>query len=133
MRTLTIIPWLFAIMSPISKAFSGVGHNRVFVGTPVHQNRRCVKDCMTPISQLCTLTESATVDEAVHMLLELGVSGAPVINERTGELVGVVSTFDFLQQEAGDGALLPIEGSMEDIKAYLTQATKVKFYILFIN
>eukprot|EP01083_Nonionella_stella_P058024 152070_1 len=86
-----------------SSAFSvGPNRQRVFVGAPVHKNRRTVKDCMTPISQLCTLTESATVDEAVHLLLDLGVSGAPVIDEHTGELLGIVSTFDFLQQEAGE-------------------------------
>jgi len=80
---------------------------------------------MTPISQLCTLTESATVDEAVHLLLDLGVSGAPVIDEHTGELLGIVSTFDFLQQEAGDGALLPMEGSVEDVQSYLASAKKI--------
>jgi Mg2+/Co2+ transporter CorC len=112
--------------APSIAAYS-VGKNRVFVGTPVHQNRRLVQDCMTPLSRLCTLTESATVDEAVYLLLKLDVSGAPVINENTGELLGVVSTFDFLQQEAGDGALLPIEGTMENVKDYLNHAKKVSF------
>jgi Hemolysins and related proteins containing CBS domains len=111
-------------LAPTISAYS-VGKNRVFVGTPIHHNRRLVQDCMTPLSRLCTLTESATVDEAVYLLLKLEVSGAPVINENTGELLGIVSTFDFLQQEAGDGALLPIEGTMENVKDYLNRAKKV--------
>jgi CBS domain-containing protein len=88
---------------------------------------------MTDLSSLCTLTESATVDEAVHMLLNLDVSGAPVINKDTGELLGIVSTFDFLQQEAGDGALLPIQGTMENVKDYLNQAKKVSTSILIMT
>lgn len=111
-------------LAPTISAYS-VGKNRVFVGTPIHHNRRLVQDCMTPLSRLCTLTESATVDEAVYLFLKLDVSGAPVINENTGELLGIVSTFDFLQQEAGDGALLPIEGTMENVKDYLSRAKKI--------
>lgn len=114
----------FAFVPSIA-AYSVGKNRRVFVGTPVHQNRRLVQDCMTPLSRLCTLTETATVDEAVYLLLKLDVSGAPVINEQTGELLGIVSTFDFLQQEAGDGALLPIEGTMENVKDYLNRAKKI--------
>ena len=129
MKSSSLIPYVLASLCYSSSAFS-VGKNRVFVGTPVHKNRRTVRDRMTPTSQLCTLTASATVDEAVHMLLDLGVSGAPVIDEKTSELLGVVSTFDFLQQEAGDGALLPMEGSVEDVKAYLAQAKKVNIFTI---
>jgi CBS domain-containing protein len=80
---------------------------------------------MTPLSLLCTLIESATVDEAVYMLIDLNVSGAPVIDKDSGRLLGIVSTFDFLQQEAGDGALLPIHGTIENVKDYLYKARKV--------
>eukprot|EP00979_Chaetoceros_neogracilis_P014297 scaffold4552_cov262-Chaetoceros_neogracile.AAC.7 len=124
MKSVIFASLLMTFFVQPTAAFS-VGNNRVFVGTPVHQNRRLVDDCMTDLSSLCTLTESATVDEAVHMLLNLDVSGAPVINKDTGELLGIVSTFDFLQQEAGDGALLPIQGTMENVKDYLNQAKKI--------
>jgi len=80
---------------------------------------------MTPISQLCTLTSDATVDEAVFLMLDHGISGAPVIDKKSGELLGIVSTYDFLQQEAGEGQLLPIQGTLEDVKAYLSQAKKI--------
>ncbi len=126
MKSSSLVQALLIALLKSTDSFSVVGQNsRVFVGTPVHKNRRTVNDCMTPISKLCTLTKSATVDEAVHLLLDLNVSGAPVIDEKTGELLGVVSTFDFLQQEAGDGALLPMEGSVEDVKSYLDSAKKV--------
>ena len=124
MKSLLLASSLMTFFVSPTAAFSA-GKSRVFVGTPVHQNRRLVDDCMTHLSSLCTLTESSTVDEAVYMLLDLDVSGAPVINKDTGELLGIVSTFDFLQQEAGDGALLPIQGTLENVHAYLNQAKKV--------
>lgn len=114
---------LLCIIVPIS-AFS-VGSSRVFVGTPVNQNRRLVSDCMTPLDRLCTLTTDATVAEAVHMLLDINVSGAPVIDKSSGKLLGVVSNQDFLQQEAGEGALLPFEGTIENVQSYLKKAKKI--------
>ena len=86
---------------------------------------------MTPISQLCTLTSDATVDEAVFLMLDHGISGAPVIDRKSGELLGIVSTYDFLQQEAGEGQLLPIQGTLEDVKAYLSQAKKVSIGLYY--
>ncbi len=114
---------IMALILPTATAFSVGNGGRVFVGTPVNQNRRLVSDCMTPAANLCTLTESSTVDQAVSMLLDFDVSGAPVINQDTGALLGIVSTFDFLQQEAGDGALLPFEG--DTFKYYLKKAKKI--------
>ena len=101
--------------------------NRVFVGTPSHKTKRLVSDCMTPINQLCTFTPSTTVHDAVQQLLNQGVSGAPVISDQTGELLGVVSSFDVLQQEAGDGILLPImsEDTVQTHEVYLQAAKKI--------
>ena len=99
---------------------------RIFVGTPIHKLRRLVSDCMTPRKDLITLTPSSSVDEAMRQLLLKGVSGAPVVDDETGTLlVGVVSSFDFLQKEAGDGALLPISGSFENIEKYIDAAKKI--------
>eukprot|EP01083_Nonionella_stella_P261473 890282_1 len=105
--TLSIIHYLAFVCAVIksSSAFSSQSSKRVFIGTPAHKARRPISDCMTPIQDLIILTESSTVDEAVNLLLKLGVSGAPVIESKTGELVGIVSSFDFLQQEAGEGTL----------------------------
>ena len=99
---------------------------RIFVGTPVHRLRRLVSDCMTPRKDLMTLTPSSSVDEAMHQLLLTGVSGAPVVDDETGMLLlGVISSFDFLQKEAGDGALLPISGSFENVEKYIDAAKKI--------
>mmetsp|Transcript_7523 Transcript_7523/g.8273 ORF Transcript_7523/g.8273 Transcript_7523/m.8273 type:complete len:210 (-) Transcript_7523:223-852(-) len=98
---------------------------RVFLGIPAPKHSKLISECMTPINNLGTLSESSTVDEAVQLLLRLGVSGAPVVHDATGELVGIVSSFDFLQQEAGEGSLLPIEGSKETIESYLGAAKKI--------
>jgi CBS domain-containing protein len=99
---------------------------RIFVGTPVHRLRRLVSDCMTPRKDLMTLTPSSSVDEAMRQLLLTGVSGAPVVDDETGTLLlGVISSFDFLQKEAGDGALLPISGSFENVEKYIDAAKKI--------
>jgi len=94
----------------------------------VNRSRRLISDCMTPIQNLITLKQSSTVDEAVSILLTLGLSGAPVVHDKTGELVGIVSSFDFLQQEAGEGTLLPpIEGNSDKgaVQSYLNAAKKI--------
>jgi len=107
---------------------ASASNKRVFIGTPANKPRRLISDCMTPIHKLLTFTESVTVKDAVHLLLKFGVSGAPVIRDSTGELVGIVSSFDFLQQEAGEGSLLPpIEGgsNKDVVESYLTAAKKI--------
>ena len=99
---------------------------RIFIGAPVHKLRRLVADCMTPRKDLMTLTPSSSVDEAMRQLLLSGVSGAPVVDDETGTLlVGVISSFDFLYKEAGDGALLPISGSFENVEKYIDAAKKI--------
>eukprot|EP00978_Attheya_sp_CCMP212_P045202 scaffold337294_cov63-Attheya_sp.AAC.1 len=116
--------WLILLVCLANRAlgFGGVS-NRVFVSTPV-TTRRFVNDCMT--SNPCTFTASMPVEEAMAMLLELGVSGAPVVDDETGTtLIGVVSSFDFLQKEAGGGSLLPMEGSADRVEGYIDAAKKI--------
>lgn len=67
-----------------------------------------------------------SVDDAIHALVNWGVSGAPVVShddKRT--LLGVVSAFDFLQKEAFEGALLDIEGSAEHVMSYIQAAKRI--------
>lgn len=120
---------ILLIRPSTTTAFSSNSSKRLFIGTPANKSRRLISDCMTPIHDLVTLTEYSTVNEAVHLLLKLGVSGAPVVRNSTGELVGVVSSFDFLQQEAGEGTLLPpIEGGSDNkdtVESYLSAARKI--------
>jgi CBS domain-containing protein len=103
----------------------GVGSaRRVFVSTPSKHPARLVKECMTPVSQVQVLHPHESVDEAIAKLLSFGLSGAPVVDMDTGNLVGVMSAFDVLQKEAG-GALLPMEGSSATIEAFADAACKI--------
>ena len=95
---------------------------RVFVSTPSKPNARKVSDCMSTI--LHTLSPTMSVDEGISQLLKYGYSGAPVVDDTTQELIGMVSAFDFLQKEAG-GALLPMEGSIKDIEVYIDAAKRI--------
>jgi CBS domain-containing protein len=76
---------------------------------------------MTPNPK--TLNQRDTVDEAIVKLLKYSYSGAPVVDD-LGNLVGVVSAFDFLQKEAG-GALLPMEGASATIEHFVEAARKI--------
>uniref|UniRef100_A0A6V2JFU4 CBS domain-containing protein n=1 Tax=Ditylum brightwellii TaxID=49249 RepID=A0A6V2JFU4_9STRA len=111
--------WLLSFTNAVltTQGFS----SRVFVSTPVNNPTRFVEDCMTVAPT--TLLTDATVDEAIGILLDLGYSGAPVVDD-SGSLVGVVSAFDIIQKEAG-GALLPMEGSVETVEGYASAAKKI--------
>ena len=99
---------------------------RVFIGTPAHKKPRPISGYMVPIQKLVTLDESSTVDEAVNLLLEFGMSGAPVVRGTSKELVGIVSSIDFLQHKAHEGTLLPpIEGGTKVVESYLTASKKI--------
>ena len=53
-------------------------------------------------------------------------NGAAVVaadDER--RLVGMVSSFDFLQKEAFEGAVLPVQGSIENVEKYVEAARKI--------
>jgi CBS domain-containing protein len=94
---------------------------RVFVGTPAKTDPCLVKDWMT--SNPVTLKTTDTVDEAIQNLLNLGFNGAPVVDSHD-QLVGVISAFDFLQKEDG-GALLPMQGSKDEMTAVVMTARKI--------
>jgi CBS domain-containing protein len=71
-----------------------------------------------------TLDPEASVDEAMSLLFNYGVHGAPVVTNDL-KLVGMVSTFDFLWEEAFEGSLLPMQGSAENIEKYISAAKKI--------
>eukprot|EP00339_Tiarina_fusa_P019147 CAMPEP_0117024158 /NCGR_PEP_ID=MMETSP0472-20121206/17962_1 /TAXON_ID=693140 ORGANISM="Tiarina fusus, Strain LIS" /NCGR_SAMPLE_ID=MMETSP0472 /ASSEMBLY_ACC=CAM_ASM_000603 /LENGTH=196 /DNA_ID=CAMNT_0004730495 /DNA_START=62 /DNA_END=652 /DNA_ORIENTATION=+ len=108
-----------ALLPLLTSSFSV---NRVFVGTPSKTDARLVQDCMT--SNPVTLLPSTTVDEAIQDLLRLGFNGAPVVDPESNNLVGVVSAFDFLQKEEG-GALLPMQGSPQELESVIRSARKI--------
>jgi CBS domain-containing protein len=103
---------------------SSTNNQRVFVSTPTTPYpKRKVADCMTS-HDLITLNANDSVDEAMGKLLRNSVSGAPVV-DHDNVLIGIVSSFDFLQQEAFEGALLPMEGSRDQIEKYVFAAQKI--------
>jgi CBS domain-containing protein len=110
----------FAFLSLVSLA-TAFSAGRIFVSTPTKNPARLVSDCMTPNPK--TLNPRDTVDEAISKLLKYSYSGAPVVDD-LGNLVGVVSAFDFLQKEAG-GALLPMEGTTARIEHFVEAARKI--------
>jgi len=107
-------------------------NSRVFVSTPVsNYPKRLVGDVMST-NPIC-LTPDMSVHDAMATLLQNGASGAPVIKTETTNdgkhkkkrLVGIVSSFDFLQQEAFEGALLPVEGTEQNVYKYVHAARKI--------
>mmetsp|Transcript_46843 Transcript_46843/g.69309 ORF Transcript_46843/g.69309 Transcript_46843/m.69309 type:complete len:200 (+) Transcript_46843:63-662(+) len=112
--------WLLTLALLKSTVY-GFGASRVFVGTPVKQAQRLVSEYMAPNPR--TLSVSTPIDDAIVDLLGLGVSGAPVV-DNSGNLVGFVSASDILHKEE-TGTLLPMEGSAEDVEAYINSAKKI--------
>jgi CBS domain-containing protein len=106
----------------IASAFE-VQSSRVFVSTPVSNfPKKLVADCMSPSEPF--VTPNMSVDETMAMLLHSGLSGAPVVND-DNQVIGIVTSFDFLQKEAFEGALLAIEGSAANIEMYVDAAKKI--------
>jgi CBS domain-containing protein len=53
-----------------------------------------VKDAMN--DQVISIRPQATVEEAIHLLLDRNISGAPVIDER-GRLCGIITQFQLME------------------------------------
>eukprot|EP00429_Kryptoperidinium_foliaceum_P059598 CAMPEP_0176092380 /NCGR_PEP_ID=MMETSP0120_2-20121206/46281_1 /TAXON_ID=160619 /ORGANISM="Kryptoperidinium foliaceum, Strain CCMP 1326" /LENGTH=202 /DNA_ID=CAMNT_0017426295 /DNA_START=64 /DNA_END=669 /DNA_ORIENTATION=- len=98
--------------------------NRVFVSTPAQTQQKLVKDCMTP-NPICLKTTDS-VDDAIQKLLNLGFNGAPVVDPIAGNLVGIISAFDFLSKEEG-GTLLPLvqDGNPQNLKLAADAARRI--------
>lgn len=71
----------------------------------------------------CLLHSRLSVDEAIGYLLQSGESGAAVVEN--GKIVGMVTAFDFLQKEAFEGSLLPMQGSAAKVEMYVDAAKKI--------
>jgi CBS domain len=122
---------IFLIASTLGQSFFSIHGfsteraRRVFVSTPVSKfPRRLVGDCMTGLNDVTAIAPMTSTDEAMATLLVSGLSGAPVV-DRHKKLVGVVSSFDFLQKEAFEGSLLPMEGSRANVARYVQAAQKI--------
>jgi CBS domain-containing protein len=78
---------------------------------------------MTP-APVFSLRTTDTVNKAIAELLKRSLNGAPVVDPATENLVGVISAFDFLQKE-NKGAVLPMQGSIEEMDMILNVARKI--------
>ncbi|MFN7684806.1 MAG: HPP family protein [Oligoflexia bacterium] len=63
------------------------------------------KDIMS--TNLITLTERATVEEALKIFINARVTGVPIVNDQSGKLVGVLSEFDIIRLIGGKKKLQP--------------------------
>ena len=67
-----------------------------------------------------------SVQEAMATLYANSITGAPVVDDEL-QVVGVVSNYDFLWEEAFEGSLLPLEAedTAEHLNAYAKAARKI--------
>lgn len=119
MKLFTIIQVL--LLLPSIEAFTSSG--RIFVSTPVSNfQKKHVSDCMS--APTTVLHPDQSLDDAMTLLLQNGISGAPVVDDK-GKVVGMVTAMDFLQKEALEGSLLPMGGSREQVQNYVDAARKI--------
>lgn len=73
-----------------------------------------------------TLQPKQSCQDAMATLYAYSITGAPVVDENL-KVVGVVSNYDFLWEEAFEGSLLPLEkqDSAEHLRAYAQAARKI--------
>jgi len=96
---------------------------RIFVSTPSIV-QRTVEDFMTPRDELHVLYPHVSCDEAIMVLLNNGISGAPVVNPDNGNLMGVISSSDFMFKDYS-GAVINMEGSEENLAGCVELAQKI--------
>jgi len=116
--------WLMATVLGSASAFSS-NQQRVFVGTPTPTHpQRTVIDCMSSLTKV-KLSPDQSADEAIAALLSNKVQAAPVLDEN--KLVGIVTSYDFLQREAFEGAVVPVDPSQgsDNVESYAAAARKI--------
>mmetsp|Transcript_7067 Transcript_7067/g.14496 ORF Transcript_7067/g.14496 Transcript_7067/m.14496 type:complete len:274 (+) Transcript_7067:1643-2464(+) len=132
-----LVAAMAAVLLPATTvvAFSS-SEGRVFVSTPPSKfPQKLVQDFMTPVPH--TVSPDTPIDQALQLFLQHGITGAPVViwpndenqnNDKASclpQLVGMLSSFDFLHQEAFEGSLLPMEGSQETVTRYVHAAQRI--------
>jgi predicted transcriptional regulator len=101
----------------------GAQSSRVFVSTPTSKfPKHKVSDRMS--SPTNVLTPDMSLDDTMSMLLNNHLSGSPVVDKEF-KVIGIITSFDFLQKEAFEGALLPMEGSRANVEKYVEAARKI--------
>ena len=59
-----------------------------------------VEQCMVPLVQIYAIKDTSTLDEAHRIALDSGFSRLPVFHDRMFNLIGILNTFDLLNQPA---------------------------------
>lgn len=118
-----LLPAVAAFSAETGKTTVASTAGRIFVGTPSKSILRSVGDCMTPRKQMQVLHPLSSCDEAISLLLNKGISGAPVLDD-DGKLLGMISSSDFLFKDYS-GAVIDMEGSQEALESCVEVVNKI--------
>jgi len=64
-----------------------------------------VEQCMVPLVQLTAIRDDSTLAEAHQLAIDTGFSRFPIFHERMHNIIGVLNTFDLLNQPINDSPL----------------------------
>jgi len=67
-----------------------------------------VKEAMIPLVDIATIEDAATVGEAIAFLEAKGYSRIPVYHERTDNIIGIINSFDLLENLPMDQCIRPL-------------------------
>lgn len=63
------------------------------------------EQCMVPLVQLTAMQDDSTLEEAHQLAVESGYSRFPIFHERMHNIIGVLNTFDLLNQPTDDSSI----------------------------
>ena len=64
-----------------------------------------VDQCLVPLVQLIAIRDDSTIKEAHQLAVETGLSRFPIFHERMHNIIGILNTFDLLNQTIDDSPL----------------------------
>jgi CBS domain containing-hemolysin-like protein len=64
-----------------------------------------VEQCMVPLVQLTAIRDDSTLEEAHQLAVDTGFSRFPVFHERMHNIIGILNTFDLLNQPIGSSPI----------------------------
>jgi len=88
-------------------------------GQMIHQafglNDRTAEDIMTPVSAMVTMPNNLTIRAAADIVLQHEFSRYPVLDESSGNVVGMVLGREILSAVVADHGELPLAGFVHDV------------------
>jgi len=64
-----------------------------------------VEQCMVPLVQLTAIPDDSTLEEAHQLAVDTGYSRFPIFHERMHNIIGILNTFDLLNQPTDDSSI----------------------------